>query len=234
VPYPEWATHLLPFAEAAVTAAGAAGARLVVIDNLYMYGPPVGPMTETTPRAAQGRKGRLRARLENYFLEAHRAGVVRVAIGRASDFYGPAANSAPNMLVMKPALEGKSAAWLASLDAPHTLSYLPDVARGLVTLGERDAAAGEVWHLPAAEPLTGRQFIEMVFAELGRSSRMRVISRTMMRLAGLFSALTRESAEVFYQFERPFIMDSSKFEHAFGKQVTSHRDAIREIVRLAR
>ncbi len=233
VPYPEWARRLLPIAEAVVGAAAGAGAQLVVMDNLYMYGPPDGPMTETTPRAARGRKGRLRARLEDYFLDAHRTGSVRLAIGRASDFYGPAANSAPNMLVFRPAIEGKAASWVGTLDVPHTLNYLPDVARGLVTLGERDEALGEIWHLSAAEPPTGRQFIEMVFQELGQPPKMRVISRPMMLLAGLFSPMIRESAEVYYQFERPFIMDSSKFEHAFGKQVTPHREAIREILRFA-
>jgi nucleoside-diphosphate-sugar epimerase len=175
----------------------------------------------------------LRARLEDYYLNAHRAGVVRVAIGRASDFVGVAANSAPNMLVITPAIQGKPASWLGTLDAPHTLSYLPDVARGLITLGEREEALGEVWHLPADAPLTGRQFIELVFAELHRPPRMRVISRPMMLLAGLFSPMIRESLEVFYQFERPFVMDSSKFTRTFGHRATPHRDAIRETLRRA-
>ena len=234
VPYPEWTRRLLPIAEAVIGATAAAGARLVVMDNLYMYGPPDGPMTETIPKAARGPKGRLRARVADRFMHAHRTGAVRLAIGRASDFYGPAANSVPNMLVIKPAIEGKTASWVGNLDVPHTLSYLPDVARGLITLGERDEALGEIWHLAAAEPLTGRQFTEMVFQELGRPPKMRVISRPMMFVAGLFLRVARESAEVFYQFERPFVMDSSKFERSFGKQVTSHRDAIREILRLAR
>lgn len=234
VPYTQWSRQLLPIAHAVVAAAGAAGARLVVIDNLYMYGPPTGPMTETTPRAAQGRKGRLRAQLEDYFLDVHRTGVVRLAIGRASDFYGVTANSTANMLVITPAIQGKPASWLGSLDAPHTLSYLPDVARGLISLGERDEALGEVWHLPADAPLTGRQFMELVFAELGRPPRMRVISRPIMLFVGLFSPMIREALEVLYQFERPFVMDSSKFARTFGQRSTPHRDAIREILRLKR
>ncbi len=121
--------------------------------------------------------------------------------------------------------------FLAGALFTYTLNYLPDVARGLVTLGERNEALGEVWHLPGAEPLTGRQFIEMVFQELGRSPKVRVIPRPVLLLVGLLSPLIRESAEVSYQFERPFIMDSSKFEGAFGKQVTPHSKAIQEILR---
>lgn len=228
VPYPQWARMLVPIAEAALGAAGAHGARLVVMDNLYMYGPPEGAMTETTSRAARGPKGQLRARLEQLYLDAHRQGKAQVAIGRASDFYGPGGNSVAMILALKPALGGKTASWLGSLDAPHTLNYLQDVGRALVTLGMRDDALGEIWHLPAAEPLTGREFIEMVFREVGRPPKMRVITRAMIRLAGVFSPLIRETSEVLYQFERPFVMDATKFERAFGKQVTPHRDAIRE------
>jgi nucleoside-diphosphate-sugar epimerase len=230
VPYPQWTTHLLPIADAIVAAAAAVGARLVVMDNLYAYGLVRGPMTEDTPRNAQGKKGRPRIQLEQRLLEAHRSGKVKTTIGRASDFYGPNGHSAPMMLVVEPAFAGRKASWLGTLDAPHTLSYLPDVAGGLVTLGAREESLGEVWHIPAGDPLTGRQFIELVFHELGRPPRMGVISRPMMLLAGLFSAQIRESVEVFYQFERPFIMDASKFSRRFGARTTPHPEAIRQTV----
>lgn len=234
VPYQMWATHLLPIADAIIEAAGSAGAPLVVMDNLYMYGRVDGPKTEQTPRAATGKKGRLRIALEQRFLEADRAGKVRVAIGRASDFLGPGANSAPMFLVVELAKAGRTASWIATLDAPHTLSYLPDVAWGLVTLGERNEALGQVWHLPAAEPLTGRQFIEMVFRALGRPARMRVISRPMMLVASLFSPTIREALEVFYQFAYPFVLDSTKFSRAFGSRVTPHEEAVRRTVSMGK
>lgn len=234
VPYQEWSKRLLPIAQSVVSAAAAAGAKLVVMDNLYMYGRVSGPMTEATPRYAQGKKGRLRIQLEHLLLEAHRSGRVRVAIGRASDFLGPQANSAPMFLVVMPAFQGRRASWLGTLDAPHTLSYLPDVARGMVTLADREESAGDIWHLPADPPLTGRQFIEMVFQELGRPPRMSLIRRPMMYLAGLVSPMIRESLEVLYQFEAPFVMDWSKFRQAFDGRVTPLRDAIRETVEALR
>lgn len=230
VPYPQWTTQLLPIADAIVAAAAAASARLVVMDNLYAYGPVSGLMTEDTPRHAQGKKGRLRIQLEQRLLEAHRSGKVKTTIGRASDFYGPNGHSAPMMLAVEPALAGRKASWLGTLDAPHTLSYLPDVAWGLVTLGAREESLGEVWHIPASDPLTGRQFIELVFYGLGRPPRMGVINRPMMLLAGLFSGQIRESVEVFYQFERPFIMDAGKFSRRFGTRTTPHPEAIRQTV----
>ncbi len=123
---------------------------------------------------------------------------------------------------------------MGSLDALHTLSYLPDVGWGLVTLAERDSSLGEVWHLPAAEALTGRQFIEMVFHELRRPPRMRVLRRPVMLLGGLFSPMIREATEVLYQYEYPFVMDASKFTRAFGARVTPHRDAIHQTIEALR
>jgi nucleoside-diphosphate-sugar epimerase len=86
--------------ESVIAATSAADAVLVVVDNLYMYGPSSGPMTEDSPRQPSGPKGQLRARLEETFLAAHRSGRVGVSIGRGSDFYGPHANSAANLLVI--------------------------------------------------------------------------------------------------------------------------------------
>ena len=230
VPYPQQHRLLLPFAQSITDAAAGAGARLVVMDNLYAYGPPEGPLTEMSPRKPRGSKERLRARLEEFFLEAHRGGRVPVTIGRASDFYGGKASNQIMSLAVDPALRGQRALWTGNRDVPHTLSYLPDVGTALAALGQREDALGEVWHLPAAEALTGRQFMQMVYQAVGRPLRLGVITRPMMRLAGIFSPLVREALEVLHQFEQPFIMDSSKFQRAFGLTPTSHRDAIQIIL----
>ncbi|HXM19013.1 MAG TPA: NAD-dependent epimerase/dehydratase family protein [Candidatus Tumulicola sp.] len=226
VPYRDWEAQLPVIADAVIAAAAAAGATLVVMDNLYMYGPVDGPMTEATPRRPVGHKGRLRSELEKKYLSAHRSGTVRLTIGRASDFYGAFGLSAPLALAIDPMLQGKRASWIANLDAPHTLSYLPDVARGLITLGERSEALGQIWHIPAAEPLTGRQFITMAAEAIGRHAEMSRITLPMMWLAGLFDAQIREATEVYYQFAKPFVIDAAKFTNAFGGHVTAHREAI--------
>jgi nucleoside-diphosphate-sugar epimerase len=230
VPYAQWQQVLPAMTESVIAAASAADAVLVVVDNLYMYGPPSGPMTEDSPRRASGPKGQLRARLEEMFLAAHITGRVGVAIGRGSDFYGPHANSAATMLVIQPALRGKTASWLGSLDAPHTLTYLPDFARGLVTLGTNARAWGEVWHIPSGPPVTGRTFIAEVFEALGQPPRMRRLGRGVMTLAGVFNRQIREAREVLYQFEQPFVMDTSKFERTFGGSVTPLREGVRQTI----
>jgi len=226
VPYPQWPDLLPTLAENSIAAAARAHAPLIVTDNLYMYGAADMPMTEETPRRPSGPKGRLRVEMEEMLMEAHETGRARVAIGRASDFYGPNANAASRDLVFKAALDGKPAAWLGSLDAPHTMTYLPDLARGLVTLGTHEDALGEIWHLPSNVPITGRDFIERVYAAAGHDPEMRAYGYWSLTIAGLFDAQVWEAREVLYQFREPFVMDTTKFEDAFGRDVTPYATAI--------
>ena len=231
-PYTKWPELFPPMTQAVIDGAAAAGAKLVFTDNLYVYGPPDGPMTEETPQRAQGKKGRTRKAMADAVMGAHADGRLRCTIGRSSDYYGPRGTaSTVGENIMKPALRGRRARWLGSLDQPHTLNYLEDMARALVTLGERDEADGGVWHLPAAEPLTGRQFLALVFGAAGQSPRMGVASRPMIRIAGLFSPFLRELGETLYQFERPFVSDAAKFQRAFGRfDPTPHPEAVKRTV----
>ena len=227
-PYTKWPELFPPMTRAVLDGAAAAGAKLVFADNLYVYGPPDGPMNEGTPQRAQGKKGRTRIEMADTLLAADAEGRLRVTIGRSSDYYGPGGTtSTVGESLMKPAVRGKRTRWLGSLDEPHTLNYLADMARALVTLGERDQADGQVWHLPAAEPLTGRQFLEMVFEELGQPPKIGVASRSLIRIGGVFNPLLRELTETLYQFEQPFVSDASKFQAAFAPfEPTPHRTAV--------
>jgi len=48
---------------------------------------------------------------------------------------------------------------------------------------------------------------------------------------GLFNPGIRETIEMLYEFEEPFVVDHSKFEEAFGEQATPLKSAIGETVR---
>jgi len=227
-PYQRWAAEFPPLTQSIADAAADAGARLVYADNLYAYGPVHGPLTEDLPALATTRKGRVRTRMAERLLAAHRSGMLQVAIGRSSDYYGPGgANSVVGDILFGAAATGKPARWLGRLDTPHSLNYLPDVARALITLGARPEALGEVWHLPAAEPVTGQGFVELIAAALGRPVKVTATSRLALRLVGLFDPRARESAELLYQWERPFVLDAAKFQRAFGPlEPTPHPQAV--------
>lgn len=227
-PYTDWPAAFPPLTEAIAEGAAAAGAKLVLADNLYLYGPHDGPLTEDLPAAATGPKGRTRAQMAERLLGLHRQGRLRVAIGRASDYYGPGGlASVTGERLFRAAVAGRTVRWVGRLDQPHTLSYLEDVAAGLATLGEREEADGQAWHLPAAEPLTGRQFLELVVAASGGRSRIATSSAAMTRLAGLFVPLIREVGEVLYEFQAPYVVDWSRYRRAFGPSApTPHAEAV--------
>ncbi len=190
-------------------------------------------MTEQTPYGPVSRKGILRARLADELMAAYASGKVRAAIGRASDFYGPGPlNAVAGERLFGAVLVGKKAMWVGDLDAPHTLTYIEDFAKALATLGEREEALGEVWHAPSPEPITGREFIELVFDKARRPPKYGAYTRTMMFFGGLFSSEVREFREMLYQFEAPFVLDSSKYTRVFGDpEPTSYREGIARTVR---
>jgi len=225
--YGHW-QHLLPPVMAGVmSAAEATGARLVYGDNLYAYGPVERPLTEVLPSKATGPNGRLRAELAARLLDAHRAGRLRATIGRASDFYGPRVRlSTVGERVFGALLRDKPAELLGNPDLPHTVTYIYDFAEGLVTLGERDEALGEVWHVPSAETLSLRQFVGLVAAKASRPARVQVAPSWIMRFLALFNPTLRAVVEQLYQSERPWVVDHAKFAAAFGAHPTPHPEAI--------
>jgi nucleoside-diphosphate-sugar epimerase len=215
--YHRWSADFPPMQAALLAAAEAHDAKLVMADNLYLYGPVDGSMREDTPPHPVGTKGRLRAELSEELLAAHRAERVRVAIGRSSDYFGPGGvNSTLGAFLFDAAVKGKTTRWLGSLDVPHAVSYLEDMAVGLATLGERDEADGQIWHLPVNVTLTGREFLAAVWQAVGRPAKIGRVSRLTVRLGGVFSPRIRELNEMLYQWERPFLVDDSKWQRVFG------------------
>jgi nucleoside-diphosphate-sugar epimerase len=214
-PYYQW-VELFPALQASVLAAAqATGARLVSMENVYMYGRPAGqPLTETRPYAADTKKGMLRARMAGELLAAHEAGNVQVAIGRASDYFGPrgGAQSILGDRVIPAALAGKTAMVLGDPDQPHTYTYIPDIGEGLAVLGEHPAAPGEVWHLPNdPDTRTTRQLVEVIYRLAGQpKTKLRSTPALLLRALGVVNPTVRELLELQYEFQEPFIVDSTK------------------------
>jgi nucleoside-diphosphate-sugar epimerase len=160
-------------------------------------------------------------------LAAHRAGRVEVAIGRASDYFGPGTtHSALGDTVFGTALTGRTAQVMGDPDQPHSYSYTPDVAAALVTLGTEPVATGRVWHLPVAETRTTRQIIEQVFALAGQQPRVLAAGRITLRLIGVVKPAMREYLHTLYQFTDPWMVDDGDFRRTFGAMATPLDDAL--------
>ena len=228
-PYTQWPERFPPLQRGVLAAAERTGALLVSLENLYGYGPTGGkPMTEDLPLAATGVKGRARAAMTAELLAAADAGRVRIAIGRASDFFGPGvtAGSTLGERVFGNALAGRRADFIGNPNLAHTYSYVPDIAAGLATLGTDARAVGEVWHLPGPATGTTQALLDLVAAEVGHPVGVRSVPKLAVRALALVNPTLRELAEMSYQFDQPFVLDTSKYESAFGTAGTPLAAAI--------
>ncbi len=227
--YHLWREVLVPLFTAVREAATRAGARLVVLDNLYLYGAPErAPFDERTPARPCSEKGELRARLARELFEAHERGDVEVTTGRASDYFGP---RTPNAAVFHERFfsqlaKGGAVEVLGDPDQPHSYSYTPDVARGLAILGTHPGAVGRAWHLPVAAQLTTRELIERFASAAGRPAKIRVIPTWVVRAVGVFVPLAGALVEMVYQWETPYLADDGDFRRTFGVEPTSLDEAI--------
>ena len=232
-PYHEWAEKFPSLQAAILEGAAVNGAKLIVGENTYMYGDTNGtPLTEDLPYKAHTRKGRVRAEMTEALFAAHKAGKVQVATARGSDFYGPGVlGSVVGERVFVPALQGKTAQFTGKLDVPHTFTFIDDFGEAMAILSEREEALGHAWHVPNDQPtMTQHEFGNMIFQETDRAPKMSGMGGLMMRLGGLFIPAARETVEMMYEFEKPFVIDSSRFEQAFQVKPTPIREGIRRTV----
>jgi nucleoside-diphosphate-sugar epimerase len=213
----------------AIEACKRADAKLVFFDNVYMYGKVAGPMTESTPFNPCSRKGEIRARIASTLLDEIKAGGLTAMIARSADFYGPGAKtSVANILVFEPLAKGARPSCLVSDSVPHSYTYTPDAGKALALLAETEAAWNQTWHVPTAPmPPTGKEFIALAAREFGVEPRYRTLGRPLLRIVGLFNSDVRESFELLYQSDSPYVFDSAKFAKAFGQEPTSCAEGVR-------
>ena len=235
-PYHRWQELWPPMARAMLDVAAYSESVLVTMSNLYGYGPVDHPMTESDPLCATGAKGRIRAGMWADALEAHRAGRVRVTEARASDFYGPGVVETSFFgRNVDRLLSGRTVRVLGSADQPHSWTYVPDVGRTLAILGTDARAWGRPWHVPTVEPVTQRQLAERFCRVAGAPvPKLGVMPPALLRVAGLVSPTVHELRETRYQFDRPFVVDSTACTDAFGQMPTPLDEGLSAVADAAR
>jgi nucleoside-diphosphate-sugar epimerase len=231
--YFEWPQKFPPLQKAIIDGCAGGPAKLVLVENLYMYGETNGvPMTEDMPYHARTRKGKTRGEISNAAFAAHREGRLRVTSARGSDYFGPwGLTSSMGDRAIYPLLKGKAAQMVGRLDVAHTTTYIPDFAKALVILGERAEADGQAWHVPNDLPRISQGELLKIFAqEAGVELKMTSMGRAMLWIGGLFIPPAKEALEMLYEFEQPFVVDSSKFEKTFGLHATPMQEAVRQTI----
>ena len=230
--YHRWPEQFPPLQAGVLEGAAAVGAKLVVLENLYMYGPNRGvPMNETTSLKATGPRGATRKRMTEVLFTAHREGKVRVVSARAADFYGPGVlQSLVGKEVFTKALKGDRVTLMANPQLPHSVSYISDVGEALVRLGEDDAALGKAWHVPNAPAVPLGEFVNAIFAAAGQAAKViylpKPVTRALLPMMGLFILPIRGLSENLYQTYEPFVVDDSAYKKTFGDHATPLTEGI--------
>ena len=209
-----WRAELPTAEQAVLTAAREAGAVVVFPESLYSYSEPDRVMAETSPRLATGGKRGVRTAL----LEARGASATPTVSVVAGDFFGPRvrmAHGGERMVV--PILAGRNVSVIGSKRQSHSFTYVPDLARAMIAAADRPSAWNAVWHAPTGPALSQRELAHAFAAAAGQPApKVRALRGWALRAAAAFSPDARELAEMLYQFERPFIMDSAASEAALG------------------
>lgn len=204
---------------------------LVVVENLYGYGPVKGPMSEALPLVATGRKGKVRSDMWRALETESKAGRLKVTAGRASDFFGPyAEGSAVGDRFFPPLIAGKKAEVMGNPDALHSYTYVKDLGEALVRLALDERSLGRAWHMPNAPAVSNRKFLEMAAAIAGVQPQSKNLSLAKMKIGGLFIPAARELPEVLYEFKEDFIVDDSAYTTMFGDHATPLDQSLSETI----
>jgi nucleoside-diphosphate-sugar epimerase len=213
-----WQRDWLPLMDNVIAACLANKAKLVFLDNVYMYGYVAGEMTEKTPMNPTSKKGEIRKAVAEKLLDAFKNRGLKGCIARAADFYGPdCGNSMLTATGFENLAKGKTAQLLGNPDKVHSYTFTEDIAKSMATLGLDSRADGEIWHLPTAKnPLTGRQIVDIMAKSMGKKPKLMGLGNTMVRIIGFFIPILKEMSEMMYQYNNDYVFNSEKYERTFG------------------
>lgn len=229
--YGRWDGILQPLYRGIWDAAAGAGARLVQLDNLYMFGvPEKAPFDERTPMRPCAPHGILRKQLNDELWARHARGELDVTVGHASDYFGPGAHLSTVIRpdVLRGILGGGRVFMLGDAHTRHGYTYTPDVAAALATLGTRPEAVGRAWHLPTTSTTDTRSFVQAFARHAGTTVKVTTVPGWVLKLLGVFSPMVSALAVMRYQWDVDYVLDDGDFRRTFGIEPTPRSVAIEE------
>ncbi len=229
----KWRQLLPLYMRNLVGAASSSNAKLVVLDNLYCYGATTGlPINEMSPINPTSKKGEVRADVTYYLNTAIDQGEIQAVIARAADFYGPGGTlSQFGDFFWKSAIKGKAPQIFFNPDTLHSYTYTLDVAEALALLGDApNEDFGKTWMIPTVEADSTRNLVKRFSKHLGQEIPLKVMPRGLHKFLGYLVPIVGELAEMRYQWDESFILDSSKFSEHFGLMPTDVEEGARATV----
>lgn len=209
-------------------------ARLIFLDNVYMYHTPFPkPFQEDAALNPSTKKGIVREKIAGMMIKAIQDGRLSGTIARSADFYGKrATNSMLYISFLERMLKGKDPYFMTTPDKLHTYAYVRDNARAMILLAENEDCCGQVWHLPVGEPITTTDLLEHFNKAIGNEFKIKAVPKLMELFLSLFVPAVKEVDEMLFQFENDYVMSWEKFRLRFPDfKVTPYNRAVAETVK---
>ncbi|UUI40396.1 SDR family oxidoreductase [Oceanobacillus oncorhynchi] len=215
IPYQEMAEKLMPLGESVMKAADILGKRIVIVDGIYVYGHQVAKGDENHPQHPHTKKGKLRVAFEHLIFSGKwkRA---KALIVRLPDYYGPTSQNSYLQPTLDGMAAGKMSIFIGNLQTPREYVYLPDAAKMIVNIADKDDSYGENWNIPGAGLISGKEIIRIARKVTGNQKVVIPLTKNVIRCMGLFDAFMREIVEIMYLTKEGFILSGDKYERRIG------------------
>jgi nucleoside-diphosphate-sugar epimerase len=220
-----------------INACAKANAKLIFLDNMYMYSQPLTPpFTETYPQNPTTKKGLARKATTDLLLTAITENRIQAVIGRSADIYGEySTNSLFYISFLENMLKRKAPQVLGKKGVKHTYAYTGDIGKALVALALDETTYGQVWHLPVGKPITIDEVNEILNESLRTTFKVTYVSKFMRKILSVFIPPISEVEEMLYQFESHYEMSCEKFMTHFPDfKITSYQEGISNMVKCFR
>ncbi|MBD1379611.1 SDR family oxidoreductase [Metabacillus arenae] len=228
VQYHEMAEKLLLLGESVMKAADILGKKIVIVDGIYVYGQQVAKGDESHPKQPHTKKGKIRVEFENLIFDKKWKNA-KALIVRLPDYYGITSQNS----YLQPTLTGlaanKISVFIGNLKTPREYVYLPDAAKMIVEIANKDDSYGENWNIPGVGLISGKEIIKIAREITGNRKLVIPLNKNAIRLSGLFDPVMKEIVEIMYLTEKGFILSGEKYENRIGEIVaTPYKDGLKE------
>ncbi|TCP24127.1 nucleoside-diphosphate-sugar epimerase [Scopulibacillus darangshiensis] len=232
VKYQEMEKQLHLLGESVMKAAEILGKRIVIVDGIYVYGHQVAKGNENHPQQPHTKKGKIRVEF-GQMIFSNKWKRAKALIVRLPDYYGPTSQNS----YLQPTLEGMAAnkisVFIGNLKTPREYVYLPDAAKMIVNIAEKDDSYGENWNIPGAGLISGKEIIRIARHVTGNRKIVIPLTINAIRFTGLFNSFMREIVEIMYLTKEGFVLSGEKYEKRIGPiPVTPFKNGLEETLRL--
>ncbi|MFD2208531.1 SDR family NAD(P)-dependent oxidoreductase [Virgibacillus halophilus] len=215
VKYQEMEAKLHLLGESVMKAADTLKTKIVIVDGIYVYGHQVAKGDENHPKQPHTKKGKLRVEFEKLIF-SNKWKNAEALIVRLPDYYGATSQNS----YLQPTLEGMAAKkisiFIGNMSTAREYVYLPDAAKMIVNIAEKDDAYGENWNIPGGGMISGKEIIQIARKVTGNHKMIIPLNKSAIGFIGFFDPFMREVVEIMYLTKEGFVLNGEKYEKRIG------------------